>query len=859
MAASPPPIAHAEAHVAPNTQHNALRPSLTFTGALLWPAFLAPDEDTPTNHKARSGTLLNHWHYTPGKLNAPPAAPSWTVKEVFKEAEYAYDKRFPGVPLPRIDVDLFTMDVESDLGDYAKFSGFYDELAEVRAPLSGDRSTRPDRLQHQKFFDALVASVTADDGGRFAFNGLRAGEYLLFLRGRLSFVEINNPGGEVAPPPTHQHNGVETAALIAAQGAHRLFVKIKIDANGAVQLLARKGGADTPFNTDRLLDPRQKIADMTAETPFRFYVLPLAVKSNAVQWTACAEELGHAFNVTSERARATMDDSAILDIAALRSFPCADRYTRTDAIPGDDALDDLLKRTLLLGGSAADQRTMAFDHVYWCFRAVNDTTKKRGRFVPLDTAGFFSGVAPLYRVDDTTKDSYGRVALRFLDPALDGWDVRELKTRLILWGDKKLFIDMRDNFFDASVRDALIRWKCDQEVFRLRVDKANGINDAESIITTILDADTYRKLDEMQPSVHLEDVASRAENPDFAAGLLSEKGYERLLLYAAEHALRRLAPKRFIHLHSCIRTLAHNRYVYLGGDHELNWFLASSALAQPASYAGFDTRIKGEKGRDHSNHSAGAPATHATVRYELPRGTYRGETGAEMAADYSRHTTGQAIDFDLDRHGNATQKEAAVQWDTNAMLLFGAHRGPSHKDGRLWLEPHKDAGHPTWTTTWIHLDTSDLPNALADFVLTDRDALGPRWDASVIVSGTVTQGGSGRLGARVDLVRGGAVVATTYADREGKYSLRLREGAAGAYYQVQARFDPPYPFQPALPAPPVGAPPAAPVPIEVTDLTVAWPGDEKRDVDFVLPTAAPWGGMGAPDTLLDPNADAQPT
>src|SRR5579859_1902528 len=497
------PAAQPEAHVAPNAPKNTLRPAVTLHGVLLWPALRAPTAETPKDARGLTGTLPDHWHYRPGKLDHASSTPTWkSPGESFTPARYAYDRRYAGDPLPRLDVDLFTADAEADLGDHGKVEAFYRDLA---ACPPGDPG---EKVRKTKLFSARLASTVTDAAGRFSFGGLRAGEYLLFLRGRLSFVEIEAAGGVVASPRAAQHNGVKTAALSA--WGHRPFVKVVIGANGSIQLRGRnRQGGDAPFATDRLLDQGKTIADVDDRTPYRFYALPLLVKSNTDRVSACVRELAHAFDATEDHARKAMDATAILDLSALERWECAATHPKADAILGNpDAVDALLKRTLLLGGADADQRSMAYDHAYWAFLSAEDTGKKRGRFVPLGAAGFFSGKS-LYGHANKSKDSYGRFALRYVDPPLQGRDVRELKTRIVLWGSDDGFVDMHNDRFDAAVRDALVRWKRDQELYRLRVGAPGAIDDAASVIPAMVAAETFERLEAVQPSVHLGDVASK--------------------------------------------------------------------------------------------------------------------------------------------------------------------------------------------------------------------------------------------------------------------------------------------------------------------------------------------------------------
>lgn len=662
----------------------------------------------------------------------------------------------------------------------------------------------PVGLPQDELREALIASRTTAADGRFEFRGLRAGDYVLFARGRFAFVENDAAGGEVGPAASRHHNGVQVAALGGLHGHHRLHVKLRVDADGGVKLLTTTSGAETPFATHRLLAPGQALGDIRADTPYRFYVLPLVAASNAAQWAACAEELRRAYNVTLAQARTAMQAAAILDVAALQTWECASPSQPANAvsvIAAGAPTRELLEQTLLLQGAAGEARTMAYDHVNWLFTAQDAVAKTHGRFVPLSDEGFFSGANCLYGLAAKTKDTYGRYALRYVAPSLDGRDIRELKTRLVLWGSGTEFVNLTNDEFDRAMREALLRFKHDRELFRRRVNAATGTPDpASSTITTIVDADTYAALDAALPSLGLDDAADTviAGTP-----MLNAEGYSRLTLYAVEIARRRIASQRVINVTSPFRTLAHNRRVYLGNNN-LRWRLASNAPAQPFTYSVYTTTVMGVTGADGSTHAAGDMVTTTTFQVDEPRGTYiSAGQGDTWAPDYSKHTRGTAIDFRLDTQPAAVPTSIAdVQWCTNAIVLFGAFRNQDGA-GRLWLEPMRNpptASSGYGTTTWIHLDTGGVPLACIEFVLTDRDVLGPRWNAKLIARGRVTQAGVARLGARVRLLDGATVLAETYTDTEGHYSLRAQAGAVGAGYMIEATFERPYAFQPPQPA-----------------------------------------------------------
>lgn len=700
---------------------------------------------------------------------------------------------------------------------------------------AGGQKSSEDKLR-----DALIGSRKTGADGRFEFRGLRAGEYVLSARGRFAFIENNLPGGEIGPPPPHHHNGVEVAALGALQGKQWLHLKVKVDANGRLQFLTMKSGAEVLFNTDRLLPPGKTLGDIKEDTPYRFYALPLVVSSNTTQWAACAEELRRAFKVTDAQARTAMDAAAILDVAALEKWECADRsHDAKEAIviAAGDPTSEILKHTLLLQGAARDMRTMAYDHVYWHFAAQDAAAKTPGRFVPLSDAGFFSGANPLYGLATKTKDTYGRYALRFVTTNLDGRDIRELKTRLILWGSHANFVNLTHDRFDQAVREALLRFKRDREIFRRRVDVAGGTPDlAKSFLTTIVDADTYAALDSAQPPLTLANVASTTDPNNLGTPLLNPDGYCRLVLYASEIARRRLARGKIIRVHSSSRTLAHNRHVYLGNQN-LRWRLATNAPVVAFTHPPFPTiNMGGVTGDDGTSHNANAPVTGDTLRDTEPRGTYVSNgQGDYWAPDFSKHTRGTALDFCLATPPAAHAVSVPqVQWDTNAIVLFGAIRG-QNANGRLWLEPpsstiapNAPGAFPLGTTSWIHLDTGDIPVDRVELVLADTDILGPRWNAKLIVRGRVTQAGA-QLGARVQLLDGATVLAETYTDRNGDYALRAQAGAAGAGYTVRATFQQPYVFQPPQP---VVAAVTASIPV-----AFAYAGEEVIAADIALPAA----------------------
>lgn len=980
----PSPIVHAEAHVAPGESVNVLRQRRTIAGVLLWPTFQAMPAGTPASRVAKTGTILNHYHYTPGVFNMAANPPTWTTAESFQDAEYEYDTDHPGTLLPNVQVDLFHADAGIDFDDHAQFERFYehddthvgrarrlkilftevtivndedtlgsgelvfsgtidgkdtgktavidassgdtgvalswknvqaaqvevdvmtrdspivlrfqgsdldvvcdDSLGEVTAeikppwPVSRTRGTassksftvawemdpilataddkdatpppadKTGKSAEDKLLDALIDSATTGPEGRFVFRDLRAGEYVLFLRGRLSFVECYLVGGEVGPPRALRHNGVDLTPLRALRGRPRYFLKLRITADGGFEVLSNRASSgvarETAFVADRLLPPGKSLADIQTDTPYRFYVLPLVSATHQQQWNACAEDLGRAFGVTAARARDAMNRLPVLDLEALQRWSSADRShdpARSQIVAAGVPCDELLRGTLLLDtANGSDIRTIAFDHAYWHFASATAQQRTRGRFLPLATEGLFSGANHLYGQAAKTKDSYGRYALRFMAASLDGHDIRELKTRLVLWGSKGRFVDMSHDRFDQAVREAVVRFKCDRMLFRKRVLGAGGDPDpTRSVIVAIVDQETYAALDDARPSLGLAAVADTDDPNNAGIPVLNPDGYSRIVFYAAEIALRRIARDRRLMPHSAFRTLAHNREVYRtkiidantpNQRNNLRWRLASSAPSGPFSYAGFNTTVGGVTGADGSQHAAGAHVTAAAIRLDAPRGTYVSDaapnTSDYWAADYSKHTRGTAIDFCLDRNhgGGHAGAEPQIQRDTDAILLFGARRGGHAAPGQLWLEPRQSPAFPTGTTSWIHLDTGGIAMSRVEFVLTDADIHGPRWDANLVVRGRVTQQAVPRLGARVRLLDGVAVVAETYTDSAGAYSLRVRAGAVKTGYLVEATFARPYVYQPPQPA-------AAAV-TRMIDVAFTYAGEEVTAPDIDLP------------------------
>jgi hypothetical protein len=1010
MAQTSKPPAENEAHVAPNAKCNVLRPSITLSGVVLWPAFSHAAANAPAAQRGQTGVVLNHFHHTPGVMSIPPAGPQalaqavpqWTTNEQLVPAGYDYDKQYAGQPLGGVDVDLFHGGVGVDLDDFDKFETFFsarrqeaprvkelsirftvvdviddedwfgkgelvfegkvdgksvgktremkvgsgeksvglawanqaaaevvvdvlgrtspiplafsgidvdviadDSLGSVSAavkppwptgPVSGCAANAnfvvywqvvprlmteqdkadvapkdggdPKKPEEQKLLDAHIGSRRTDEAGRFSFGGLRAGEYFLSLRGRLAFASIDGVGGEIQAPPADRHNGAKTAPLAAQKGKHALAVKVKIEADGTIHLFTRQEGAYAAYPERRLLGPTETLADIGPATPYRFYALPLVSKSNRVQWRACADELGHAFGADAAAIDTAMEASPILDLAALERFSTADSASSAVQAP---AVDDLLKRTLLIGPAAGD-RTMAYDHAYWCFAAPDATARTRGRFLPLHAKGFWadpqaSDPRPLYRAFRKSKETFGRFALRFANPMLAGRDVRELKVRLSLWGDRNDFVCLRDDVFDGAVQKALVRFKRHRNppLYRRRVEGANGqVDDAASVITSIVDAETYMALDAVTPTLTLDVVADRTDPnappdpaaPAFRMRRLLPNGLCRIQSHAAEIARQRLHAAGTVVPHSGFRTIAHNRRVYLTEPgHVLLWRFATAEPEADREHNGITTRVGGVVGRDGSVHAANAQATTADVRYDEPRGTYWGEHPNEWAADYSKHTTGQAADFHL-QTGNAVPSRARVQWDTNALKLFGARRGNEQGAGKLWLEQAQvpldaAANSPAITTSgtrdWIHLDTGDLVVPNDEYVLTERDLLGPRWDANILVVGRVTRGGRGLLGSRVELrTQGNVVVTSTFSDAEGNFSLRLRGAAIGAGYVVQAIHHLPWAYQSDPPAPVADTLSPAVV------LNIGHAGQEVRVADLVVPAAAAAANAPAPNPPAAP-------
>ncbi|ATB41027.1 hypothetical protein CYFUS_006489 [Cystobacter fuscus] len=728
-----------------------------FVGVLLWPSWRFPQPETPAAQISQTGTLVDHWHYVPGVLNLNVSPPNWSQAERFTEASYSHDVLHAGDPLPHIQVDVFRAGAGGDLDDHATLSG--------QVPL---------------------VSSFSDGAGRFQFN-LEPGDYVLSLKGRFSFIQNDFQGGVLPSPPQSRHNGVQVDALQNLEGRHRLHLLMTVTAQ-QVTFTSAGGGA---FAVERLLASGQTAADIVRTTPYRFCVLPLAIRSNSSQWEACTESLRRAFNVQPAQVQALLRRTPVLDMDALHRWPIEGAAS---APSGADAGNDLLKRTLLLSGQENTvRRSAAYDHAYWSFATAEATTRSRGRFVPLGSQGIFLGDNPLYGLASKTKDTYGRYALRMTAPLLEGRDIRELKIRLILWGSDTQWVDLRNDRFDQALRDALIRFKANRQLFRRKLLNAqNGSDYARSTITALVDDETYAMLDSELPSLNLDSVADSDDPLQQGTALLTDQGYSRLLFYAAEISRRRIAPERNIHVHSSFRTVAHNRRVYLGLN-RLHWRLANSAPVATFEQSGFTTQVGGVMGANNTAHVAGASVTAATVRYREPRGTYVGGSGDYWAPDYSRHTTGRALDYCMRHPGHVVE---AVQRDTDALKLFGAVRS-THADGRLWLEPRKvNASSAAGTTTWIHMDTGDIPMAKEEFVLTDEDARGPRWDANLILRGRVLQQGSARLGTRVRLHQGDQILATTYTDLEGRFSLRVRQGQVTGSYTVRASYNPQYPYQP---------------------------------------------------------------
>jgi hypothetical protein len=836
------PMQQQVAMIAPGVDNvlAAAPPRLTFV--LLWPSFRNPVEGQAQDQIGDTGVVTHHYHYRRGVLNVSTTPVNWTTPEQITPASYTYDRSYAGMPLPNVDVDLFRADGTIDFADYtAVMRPFYTVAPADQDPSSPpeeDTGAVPCSGSNDALASAYLLSAVTDAEGCFSFSNLAPGDYVIHLRGRLSFVANASPG----------------ATLAQRRGHHWVCLKLHVTDEGDVELfaIASENGTvtETPLSAERLLEPGQSSTDSTADTPYRLYALPLVLVGNTAQWDACVEVLRRAFTVTAAQARTAMETTPVLDLAALLRWECA---TWRDGTPPPAVIAEgatmkaLLTRTLVVGRAGqTDVRTMAYDHAMFHFANARATSKTLALRLPLGDAGFFSAENHLYRLATKTKGSYGRYALRFVEPNLDGRDIRELKIRLILWGTNQRWVDVRNDGFDQALREALLRFKRDRELFRVRVNLANGTPDpARCVIVTVVDDETYRALDEVVPSFTLDDVAdddgipptqgAAANEAQGTPLLLTEEGYSRVLFYAAQIALRRICPDRAISVHSSFRTLAHNRHVYLNkfdqqGIRKLRWRLASTAPEAQFEHAGFVTTVGGVMGNDGTNHVANAAATPNSVRYHEPRGTYvSGVAGDNWAPDYSRHTTGRAIDFCFNRgHPQHDQQQAQIQRDTNAIVLLGASRN-NHVAGRIWLEP----GNPpvSWgTTTWIHMDSGDLPMDREEFVLTEHDVQGPRWDATLIVSGRVTRGENARLGARVALLDQGEEIAHTYADRNGDYLLWVRDREArAAGYSIQARFEVQYAYQP-----PVEDPPAS-VECEAVALPVAHPGEECRDIALVLP------------------------
>src|SRR5262249_48378485 len=149
--------------------------------------------------------------------------------------------------------------------------------------------------------------------------------------------------------------------------------------------------------------------------------------------------------------------------------------------------------------------------------------------------------------------------------------------------------------------------------------------------------------------------------------------------------------------------------------------------------------------------------------------------------------------------------------DKETMNLFGTVY--NRDNGRIWNEQN--------TTKWVHLDSASIAVERQEYALTEDDVQGPRWDATLIVRGRVTQGDSGRLRAKVELRDGAAVIATTYAAKDGSYSRRARARAVRAEgYTVRAEFSTNYPFQRPL------AHAGKTLPIEPAPVPFSYPGEE---------------------------------
>ena len=807
-------------------------PLLSFV--ILWPAFRPPPAQSLVPRAGVTGAIQNHWHYRPGVLHVDAEPVHWSPQEQFTAATYPYDGYYGGLLLPNVDVDLFRPSASVDFNDYPTLRRLYSSAPPVDPSAVVAPRILPLKSQPGTPSESLVGSSTTDSKGRVSFSGVAAGDYVLYLRGRLSFIENASQGGP-ASSAADRHNAVAVGAIADLKGRPAQALKIVVDAQRNVTAFllttdAQGKKSTTPIAIARYLEPDDSPPSVSPSSPYGLYVLPLVSASNPEQWRSAVQSAASAFAVTEKQAQAALSQTPALDLAALHGWECGPM----PLIRQEAAVEGLLKSTLLVSGTPPFT-TVAYDHAVWSFRPASTTGKTRASWLPLGETGFYSGQNALYALSEKAKDSYGRFSLRRLDPPLEGRDVRELKTRLVLWGSKAQFVDLRDDRFEQALSEALVRFKHNEELFRLRVDDANGSPDpAKSVITAIVDAETYRMLDDDVPSCALAEVADKQDDASIShAPLLTEQGYCRLILFAADHALARIAPQSSINIHSSFRTLAHNRRVYLHAPNHLYWRLATNAgpTAVPHHPSWPQPTMEGVEGADGSTHHAGDPVTSATLLPDEPRGTYYGQSAAVFAPDYSQHTTGKAFDFDLGRTGTAQQKEAQTQRDTNAIILFGASRG-GHKPGRLWLEQAKTPNNSTGTTNWIHLDNGDLPGDRDEFALTDEEVRGPRWDASLIVAGTVTMGGSPRLGAKLELLDGVGVVATAYADRLGRYSLRARGVApdAGAF-SVRASFTPNYPYQ--RPVPDASEVVADPVPV-----AFSLAGGEVKGVDLQLPDVA---------------------
>lgn len=766
--------------------------SANFVGVLLWPAWRAPVDATPPAERAQTGVVTNHYRYVPGVLDLAATPPVWRPAEQLVEASYEYDATHPGDPLPGVQVDL-----------HPAAAGNLDEYPGLRA-------------------QPRLASTQTDASGRFGFT-VDPGEYLLALRGRFAFI----------PTPDERHNGVRLLPLQGAAGAPWLHLRVTVTAEAVT---FRGANGQTPVTPPRDLARGQTAADVRPPTPYRFHALPIVCDTHAGQWDACVEALRRAFNVTPEQALRAMRRTPVLDLEALARWPLEAPPTTAAIVPTPPppapgvsvpvAADDLLKRTLLLAGeAAATTRTAAYDHAFWSFAAVEALTRTRARFVPLGEDGLFSGADHLYGLATRTKDTYGRYALRHTADGLEGRDIRELKIRLILWGSRARWVDLRDDRFDPAVREALVRFKAQHELLRhTALDAAGALDPARSSIVAIVDGDTHAALDATEPAIRLDAVTDREDTAHPGVPQLTAEGYSRLVLYAASIAHTRVGPQLPIHIHSSFRTLDHNRRVYLG-NHNLHWRLASGAPTESFERSGFTTEVGGVRGADGSAHAAGAAATATTVRYGEPRGTYVGGPHDYWAADYSRHTTGRALDFCF-RPSNPVHPIPQIQRDTDALRLFGAVRSEAHAAGQLWLEPRSIGA-----STWIHLDSGDIPAAREELVLTDDAARGPRWDATVIARGRVVRDGVPVLGARVRLVRGEEALDTAYTDIRGEFSVRARQVAVTDSYALRVDYDGRYPFQPPTPAVLVTAPEQA--------VISTYPGEEVAVADVALGAAAP--------------------